>query len=191
MKLQRIQEIKQNKDDYSAEVVDKLKKLYGLTDEELENSKLLGLSERELYFGITGIDKPVVPREMLSNRSQILTEIARIESENIDQNESRAIRLANELGLFDQKTAATLYQKSLEEDFDPKMKSSIVELQTALKEDGKYNDTLDGIPGSNTMKALSDLILENTPALIKDSKKLDLDNFTDPIQKLNKEGFQR
>lgn len=190
MKIQKLQAIKQHQEDYSIDLVNHLRDHYCLTDEELENSKLLNLSERDFFHTITRIGG-FVSREVLSSRSEVIAEIARKDRENIDQSESRAIRLANQLELFDQKTVLTLYQESLRENFDPKIKSSIIELQIALKEDGKYNDTLDGKPGPNTMKALSDLILENTPALIKQSHQLQLDNITNPVQKLVQEGFDR
>ena len=108
------------------------------------------------------------------------------DSTTIDEFESLVLRRANTLNLFDPIAAQELERKALANALDDTTKMRIKDLQEALKIDGKYTGPIDGIPGERTRQGLSSLVLENAPALIDDSEKLEADQEQENIKSIGR-----
>lgn len=105
------------------------------------------------------------------------------DSREINTNESKALRIAGKLRLFDPKVAESLYMQAIDGTVDPAIKVQIEEVQKALKADQKYDSEIDGKWGMKSRQGLKDLVLENADALILDSNQLQKDQRFEDINK--------
>lgn len=104
-----------------------------------------------------------------------------VDSKTIDQHESKALRLMEEVGLLEPGKSKELERQANSGSLDKSLKEKIEELQKALKADGKYSGEIDGNPGPLTQKAMNELILENAQGLINDSKQLERDQISENL----------
>lgn len=162
---------------------DKYLKDQGLTYQQLETGFKVGLSFRNMVSisrnGNIYLNEIAINKEHLSDPEFSKT----YDRKNIDKNESIALRMAEELDLFDPKIAEELYSQALNGTIDPEIKNQLKELQQALKDDRKYKGEIDGKWGIKSRQGLKDLVLENADALIIDSIQLKRNQRLEEIHK--------
>lgn len=107
----------------------------------------------------------------------------------IDSIEEAVLKIANKLGLFDSQVATEISQSAIQGQLEESILEDIKILQIALKKDGKYDGIIDGIAGEKTQQGISDLVLENAPALASnfESQKSSSDSSADRIIGLSPE----
>lgn len=145
-----------------------------LTKEQEKQLKELGFKREDIFalkFGVTVIiDNKAFS---LNNPDTLPWNRKYHDHENINQNESRALKLMDELGLLIPENADKLLKKAISGNLDLETKSKILDLQITLKLDDKYSGKIDGIPGKATQEGMKQLVIENAPALLKSSRVLE------------------
>lgn len=195
MKVQSIQISFQNATEgYYGPRGDTFLRKEGFTEVEIQTGAKLGISVPQMRRIADGqeivVGETIISKENLSS-PDFQKEIAQAyDRKTIDNNESIALRKAEQLGLLNPKTAEELYIQAVEGTLDPIIKEEIEEVQTALKADEKYVDEIDGKWGINSRQALKDLVLENAEALILDSSQLERDQMMEHLQNPSR-GFNR
>ena len=148
----------------------------GFSQEEREKLIISGFTEMDIKSLERGQKLTISGQQYdLESIDVLLKTKEGLDAVRIDTNESKALRLMAELELLEPGKAKELTNAIIGGSIDPEVKGKIEILQTALAEDGKYDGSIDGIPGALTQQAMNNLILENAPALINDSKQLEQD----------------